>query len=236
MTILHGRWRRAGPPGRGRPDLKSDGAATYQYDLENRLRGQGSATLAYDPLGRLFETQTGGTPNVVTRYVYDGPNLIAEYSGAGAFQRRYVHGPGADEPLVQYMDSGATPEYLLADHQGSIIAATAANGAIATATVGSTTVRKVLTRKTMSDLLDHPRALPGDAIEKAAISAAMAPLLTPAQVADMLTVSERTLERWRMTGEGPEYIAISRKVVRYDDRSITNFLEKRRRQNTAFHR
>ncbi|WP_201722701.1 AlpA family transcriptional regulator [Caulobacter sp. BP25] len=90
-----------------------------------------------------------------------------------------------------------------------------------------------MTRKTMANLLDHPRALPGDAIEKAALAAAMAPLLTPAQVADMLTVSERTLERWRMTGEGPEYVALSRKVVRYDAVALATFVEARRRINTA---
>lgn len=90
-----------------------------------------------------------------------------------------------------------------------------------------------MTRMTMSKLLDQPRALPGDAIENAALAAVMAPLLTPAQVADMLTVSERTLERWRMTGDGPEYVALSRKVVRYDAGALANFVEGRRRINTA---
>jgi len=82
---------------------------------------------------------------VVTRYAYDGPNLIAEYNGSNTLIRRYVHGPGSVVPLVQYMDSGTTPEYLLADHQGSIIAATGSTGTIATQTVGATTVRKILT-------------------------------------------------------------------------------------------
>lgn len=90
-----------------------------------------------------------------------------------------------------------------------------------------------MTRKTMASLLDQPRALPGDAIEKAVLSTNMAPLLTPAQVADMLTVSERTLERWRMTGEGPEYVALSRKVLRYDAVALAVFVEGRRRMNTA---
>ena len=90
-----------------------------------------------------------------------------------------------------------------------------------------------MTRRTMAKLLDQPRALPGDAIEKAALAVVTAPLLTPAQVADMLTVSERTLERWRMTGEGPEYVALSRKVVRYDAGALAAFVEGRRRVNTA---
>jgi hypothetical protein len=77
-----------------------------------------------------------------------------------------------------------------------------------------------------------PQALPGDAIERA-VMAAVAPLLTPAQVGEILAVSERTLERWRMTREGLEYVALSRKVVRYDAAAIAVFVETKRRMNTA---
>ncbi len=124
----------------GRGNLKcvgsrSDQAAcvtpsvTYLYDAENRLRGTSAgASLVYDPLGRLFTSTTvGGT---TTRYLYDGVNVIGEYSNSGTLQRRYVFGDGADEVLVRYTGSGTTPEYLLADHQGSIIAATDSNGVV----------------------------------------------------------------------------------------------------------
>jgi YD repeat-containing protein len=40
-------------------NLTGDGASSYGYDTENRLvsvSGAQSATLAYDPLGRLWET------------------------------------------------------------------------------------------------------------------------------------------------------------------------------------
>jgi RHS repeat-associated protein len=72
-------------------------------------------------------TSGGGTANAsVTRFVYDGDALIAEYDGAGALRHRYVHGPdaAADDPLVWYSYTGATPSRrtLLADHQGSIVA------------------------------------------------------------------------------------------------------------------
>ncbi len=33
-------------------------------------------------------------------------------------------------------------------------------------------------------------------------------LLTPEQVAGLLGVSDRTLERWRSTGEGPSYMSL----------------------------
>jgi hypothetical protein len=85
----------------------------------------------------------------------------------------------------------------------------------------------------MAQYVSPPQALPGDAIERAAMAATVAPLLTPAQVGELLAVSERTLERWRMTGEGPEYVALSRKVVRYDTAALAAFLEGRRRMNTA---
>ena len=75
--------------------------------------------LSYDPLGRL--RQTVGT--ATTQFLYDGDRLSAEYNAAGAVLRRYVHGPGVDEPLVWYEGAGtADRRYLIADHQGSVIA------------------------------------------------------------------------------------------------------------------
>jgi hypothetical protein len=86
----------------------------------------GGATLAYDPLLRLYETVGGGT---TTRFGYDGLNLIAEYDGANTLQRRYVHGPGVDQPLVWYEGAGtATRRWFHADERGSVIAVSDANG------------------------------------------------------------------------------------------------------------
>jgi RHS repeat-associated protein len=52
---------------------------------------------------------------------------------SGALKRRYVHGGGVDEPLVQYnvVSGVATKRYLYADHQGSIIAHSDNEGAVA---------------------------------------------------------------------------------------------------------
>jgi hypothetical protein len=48
-------------------------------------------------------------------------NLL--YDGAGNLLRRYVHGPGIDEPLVWYEGTGTTSQtWLYADHQGSVVA------------------------------------------------------------------------------------------------------------------
>ena len=85
------------------------------------------AVLAYDPLGRLW--QTSGTAYGTTQYLYDGDQLTAEYDGSGAMANRYVHSDGADDPLVWYQGSGtSSPRYLYADHQGSIVGIADANG------------------------------------------------------------------------------------------------------------
>jgi RHS repeat-associated protein len=92
--------------------------------------GAKSAALKYDPLGRLYEVST---PSAVTRFVYDGDRLIAEYNSSGTLLRRYVHGSGVDEPLVWYEGatvSAGNRRYLHADHQGSIVAASNASGAM----------------------------------------------------------------------------------------------------------
>ncbi|KQV58684.1 MULTISPECIES: RHS repeat domain-containing protein [unclassified Caulobacter] len=87
------------------------------------------ASLVYDPRGRLYSSTTvGGT---VTRYLYDGANLIGEYDASSSTPlRRYVFGVGMDEPLARYVGTGTTPEWLLADHRGSIIATLNSAGAV----------------------------------------------------------------------------------------------------------
>lgn len=112
-------------------NLTSDGAATYIYDVENRLisvSGPVTLALAYDPLGRLSQTSGGSVGT--TRFLYDGDALVAEYDGNGVLQRRYVHGPGVDEPLVWYEGSSLAGRRILrGDLQGSIVAVADANGA-----------------------------------------------------------------------------------------------------------
>lgn len=107
-----------------RGNLTSDGARSFGYDFENRLisvSGAASMTLSYDPAGRLRETVSGAN---ATELLHGGDALLAEYSGAGTLLRRYVHGPGTDEPLVWYEGAGLTDRrYLIADRMGSIVAA-----------------------------------------------------------------------------------------------------------------
>jgi RHS repeat-associated protein len=106
-------------------NMTSDGDTTYVYDVENRLisaSGANSATLTYDPMGRLFSVTGGGN---TTEFLYDGDSLVAEYNSSNVMLRRYVHGSGIDEPLIWYEGSGMTDaeaRFLHANHQGSIVA------------------------------------------------------------------------------------------------------------------
>jgi RHS repeat-associated protein len=105
----------------GRGNLTSIGSDNYTYSAENRmLTGPGGVTLQYDPLGRLYQTSKGGS---TTRFQYDGTDLVAEYSGSNALQRRYVHGPGADEPVLWYEGSDqGDRRYPFHDERGSVVA------------------------------------------------------------------------------------------------------------------
>ena len=114
----------------GRGNLTNDGTNAFTYTAENLLKtGPGGATLAYDPLGRLFETVKSGA---TTRFLYDGADRIGEYDGAGAVQRRYVHGPGIDNPIAWYEGSAidsTTRRFLMADERGSVVSITDSAGA-----------------------------------------------------------------------------------------------------------
>ncbi len=80
----------------------------------------------------------------------------------------------------------------------------------------------------------EPKLPPPDAIEAAAATSPGVPrLLKPKEVAERLAVSERTLERWRITGEGPTYLSITRATVRYTAEAVDAFLADRAKASTA---
>jgi RHS repeat-associated protein len=91
--------------------------------------GARSATLTYDPLGRLWEVSSPATGT--TRFLYDDDALIAEYDSAGYMLHRYIHGSekGTDDPLIWYDNaSSGWRRALVADQQGSIVAIADMNG------------------------------------------------------------------------------------------------------------
>ena len=114
-----------------RGNLTSAGTTTYTYTSENLLNtasgGTPWTTLAYDPALRLEEIAGTAT----TRFAYDGTDRIAEYNGSNALQRRYVFGPGIDEPIVQYEGTGTTDRrFMGSDERGSIVSLTDSSGAL----------------------------------------------------------------------------------------------------------
>lgn len=124
----------------GRGNLTSSVTAAnssiYTYTSENRLAtassGASATSLYYDPTGRLSRLEAGVA---VTKFEYLGPRLIIERDSVGNILRRYVHGPGDDEPVVWYEGPSLTNKrFLHTDERGSVIAVSDITGA-STATI-----------------------------------------------------------------------------------------------------
>lgn len=110
-------------------NITAIGGDSYGYSSEDFLTSRpGSATLGYDPMGRLYQVAQGGS---TTRIGYDGLDRIAEYDGSSAIQRRYIHGPGIDEPITWYEGSGTnTRRFLSSDERGSMTSVTDGSGTV----------------------------------------------------------------------------------------------------------
>jgi RHS repeat-associated protein len=106
-----------------RGNVSAIGTGAYSYTSENLLKtGPNSASLSYDPLGRLHSIANAAA---TTKFLYDGQDMIAEYNAANTLLRRTVHGAGTDEPVVTYEGSGLTSKnYLTSDERGSVVAVT----------------------------------------------------------------------------------------------------------------
>ncbi len=59
------------------------------------------------------------------------------------------------------------------------------------------------------------------------------PLLTPDAVAAWLNVSTKTLELWRGAGDGPHFVRLNRKAVRYKSEDVQAFISSRTVSSTA---
>lgn len=91
----------------------------YTYDYENRLKQARNATVnatyKYDAFGRRVEKNVNGT---ITRFVYDGDQVIAEYNTTHVLQAKYVYGTGIDEVLTMWR--GNQTYYYSYDGLGSV--------------------------------------------------------------------------------------------------------------------
>lgn len=58
-------------------------------------------------------------------------------------------------------------------------------------------------------------------------------LLSEQQAADFLGFKVKTLQKWRITGEGPPFVKHSRRSVRYRRRDLITWIEERLRRSTS---
>jgi hypothetical protein len=90
-------------------NLTSDGTSSFCYSSENLLKSSGgtcaspTTSLAYDPALRLYQVTGAST----TRFAYDGANMLAEYNGSNALQRRFVFDDEM-QPIIWYEGTGTT--------------------------------------------------------------------------------------------------------------------------------
>lgn len=65
------------------------------------------------------------------------------------------------------------------------------------------------------------------------MNATLEKLLKQSEVADLLCVSPRTLEGWRVRGQGPEYVPMTPRCVRYRMSDVMSFVERKRCKHTS---
>jgi RHS repeat-associated protein len=82
----------------------------------------------YDAFGRRIAKSYN--EELITSYVYDGDNCIAEYDINGNLKRKYIYGPGVDEPIsmVEAAGSYGGTYYYHFDALGSVVALTNSSG------------------------------------------------------------------------------------------------------------
>ena len=110
-------------------NLIGDGTNSYGYDVENRMTSAttaiGAITLKYDPLGRLWQY---AFPTKTWEYTYDGDAMVMAANPNATV--KFVHGPNEDDPMIQYTGTGySARSSLQADYQGSIVSTADATGA-----------------------------------------------------------------------------------------------------------
>ena len=101
-------------------NLISDGESAYEYDCENRLisasnLSHAGITYEYDPFGRRIEKKVDGA---ITKYIYDGDQVICETDGAGNITAKYVYGAGIDEVVT--MERGGSTYFYHYDGLGNV--------------------------------------------------------------------------------------------------------------------
>jgi RHS repeat-associated protein len=104
-------------------------ATNYSYDMENQLtKAEYPGMVAqykYDPFGRRIEKNVNGD---ITRYVYDGANIVTEYDGNGNVKNAYIHNLAIDDPLA--VQQGTNAYFYHKDGLGSVVNLTDSTGSV----------------------------------------------------------------------------------------------------------
>jgi RHS repeat-associated protein len=114
-------------------NLTHSESMTFTWDMQGRLIGitnspAGNASFSYDALGRRAQKTIGGA---MTKYLYDGLDIVKEMDELGNTKAWYVRTLNIDEPLARIAADGMV-RYYHTDVLGSIIALTDANGVLRT--------------------------------------------------------------------------------------------------------
>ena len=114
-------------------NLLTQGGLTYAYNARNQLKSvkQGSTTLGafvHDGLGRRVQKTISGT---VTKYVYDGWNVVQERDSKNKITANMLAGPGLDQWLSRIPVTGSA-SYYLTDALGSTVGLADPTGSVAT--------------------------------------------------------------------------------------------------------
>ena len=108
------------------------GGFEYLYYWDNKLGAIWAGTLwhrwIYDYAGKLVTEVHQGTAR---KYCHDGEQVISEYDNSGTLLRKFVYGPGIDEPIcmIDVADNNAV-YYYHRDGLGSVVAISDANADI----------------------------------------------------------------------------------------------------------
>jgi RHS repeat-associated protein len=123
-------WNGTNPTYDPNGNLTGLGSQTYTWNDRNQLSATsaGSASYAYDGLGRRLSKTVGGT---TTKFLYDGANVVQEQNSSNTAAANLLTGLGIDQTFSRSVVGGATSS-LLTDALGSTIALADANGSVQT--------------------------------------------------------------------------------------------------------
>lgn len=111
-------------------------------DVRVNRQPDSSVSAEYDALGRRYSKTVGG---LVTRYLLDGDEEIAELDGPNNVLRRFVTASAVDDRIADVEGPSTSPTlanhtFYHVNHQGSVIAMTDATGNVTGCASGTNSV------------------------------------------------------------------------------------------------